>query len=189
MTKFAAIIPARYASTRFPGKPLALLGGKPIIKWVYDAVASVIADTFVATDDRRIYDAITSQGGKAVMTPECCSGTDRVAVATEILNGDWDVIVNIQGDEPFIQPSHINSLCSCFDDADTQIATLCHRFTNMDEVRDANTPKVVTDNNDYALYFSRSIIPFVRDAEGEEWIKQFPYMKHMGVYAYRKKVL
>ena len=127
--KFIGIIPARYASTRFPGKPLAILGGKTVIERVYEQVSGVLEDCFVATDDERIYHAVEEFGGKVVMTsPDHKSGTDRIAEAVRKIGGDYDVVVNVQGDEPFIRREQIASLCHCFDDPETQIATLGKPF-------------------------------------------------------------
>ena len=188
--KFIGLIPARYASTRFPGKPLALLGGKPVIQRVYEQVASVLDDACVATDDERIFDCVKNFGGKVVMTrTDHKSGTDRIEEAIEKIGGDYDVIVNIQGDEPFIQKSQIETVCRCFDDEKTQIATLGKPFTDMDAVDNPNSPKIVIDNNSFAMYFSRSIIPFVRGKEQAEWLQHYPFLKHLGIYAYRRDVL
>ena len=188
--KFISIIPARYASTRFPGKPLAMLGGKSVIQRVYEQVASVINDVYVATDDQRILDAVEAFGGHAVMTsPNHKSGTDRIQEAVTKIGGQWDVVVNVQGDEPFIQPSQIETICRCFDDADTQIATLGKPFADMQSVLNPNSPKIVVDNRHYAMYFSRSVIPFVRGQEEGSWIQHFPFLKHLGLYAYRADVL
>lgn len=188
--KFIGLIPARYASTRFPGKPLALLGGKPVIQRVYEQVTSVLDDACVATDDERIYNCVKEFGGKVVMTrTDHKSGTDRIEEAIEKIGGDYDVIVNIQGDEPFIQRSQIETVCSCFDDEETQIATLGKPFTSMDAVANPNSPKIVVDNNSFAMYFSRSIIPFVRGKEQTEWLDHYPFLKHLGIYAYRREVL
>ena len=188
--KFIGLIPARYASTRFPGKPLALLGGKPVIQRVYEQVTSVLDDACVATDDERIYNCVKEFGGKVVMTrTDHKSGTDRIEEAIEKIGGDYDVIVNIQGDEPFIQRSQIETVCSCFDDEETQIATLGKPFTSMDAVANPNSPKIVVDNNNFAMYFSRSIIPFVRGKEQTEWLDHYPFLKHLGIYAYRREVL
>lgn len=188
--KFIGIIPARYASTRFPGKPLAMLGGKPVIQRVYEQVASVLEAAYVATDDERIYNKVKEFGGNVVMTRnDHKSGTDRIEEAIEKIGGDWDVIVNIQGDEPFIQKSQIETVCHCFDDPSTQIATLCKPFTEMDAVKNQNSPKIVLDNNNFAMYFSRSVIPFVRNVDESEWLTKYPFLKHLGIYAYRKEVL
>lgn len=190
MTKFIGIIPARYASTRFPGKPLALLGGKPVIQHVYEKVSATLEAAYVATDDERIYNAVLSFGGKAVMTRnDHKSGTDRIEEAIEKIEGNWDVVVNIQGDEPFVTKEQINAVCHCFDDKTTQIATLGKLFTTMDAVENANSPKIIVDNQGFAMYFSRSVIPFIRGKERTEWLEHYPYLKHLGIYAYRKNVL
>ena len=188
--KFFGIIPARYSSTRFPGKPLALLNHKPVIQHVYEQVSAVLHETYVATDDQRIYDTVLSFGGKAVMTSKNHkSGTDRIQEAVEILQPTCDVILNIQGDDPFIQKEQITSLCQCFDDSNTQIATLGKPFENQKAVENSNSPKIVLNNQGYAMYFSRSVIPFIRNKKDEQWFVQFPFLKHLGVYAYRKEVL
>ena len=188
--KFVGMIPARYASTRFPGKPLALLGGVTVIERVYHQAVSALDDAYVATDDERIFDAVTRFGGKAVMTSTSHkSGTDRIAEAVRLTGCDADVVVNIQGDEPFIQRSQIETVCHCFDDPTTQIATLGKPFTDMRGVEHPNSPKIVTDLRGYALYFSRSVIPYVRGVERADWLQHFPYLKHIGLYAYRTEVL
>ena len=188
--KFIGLIPARYASTRFPGKPLALLGGKPVIQRVYEQVAATLDAAYVATDDRRIFDCVTAFGGKAVMTSEKHrSGTDRIREALDKVEGNYDVAVNIQGDEPFIQPSQIKAVCACFDDASTQIATLGKPFECMVAAENPNSPKIVMTNDNYAMYFSRSIIPFIRGKEKSQWLTTFPFLKHLGIYAYKTEVL
>lgn len=191
--RFVGIIPARYASQRFPGKPLAILGGKTVIQRVYEQVGNVLDDVYVATDDDRIKNTVEGFGGKAIMTsPNHKSGTDRIEEAVEKIGGDFDVVINIQGDEPFIHESQIKELCACFDDADTQIATLGKPFTaemGMEALENPNSPKIVVDNRGYAMYFSRSVIPYIRNTRREEWIGQFPYLKHIGLYAYRRDVL
>ena len=188
--KFLAIIPARYASTRFPGKPLALLGGKPVIQRVYEQAVSVLGQACVATDDERILQAVEAFGGKAVMTSTTHrSGTDRIEEAARKLDTDADVIINIQGDEPFIQASQIESLCKLFDDPETEIGTLGKRFDTIEAVENPNSPKIITDLRGYALYFSRSIIPFIRGEERAEWLQHYPFLKHLGIYAYRRNVL
>ena len=191
--KYIGIIPARYASSRFPGKPLALLGGKTVIQRVYEQVENVLDDAFVATDDERIYNTVTAFGGKAVMTsPNHKSGTDRIEEAKEKIGGDFDVVVNIQGDEPFIQRSQIEAVCACFDDEDTQIATLGKPFTTEQDIKDLenpNSPKLVTDNRGHAMYFSRSVIPYLRGKDKQDWLGCFTFLKHIGLYAYRTQVL
>ena len=188
--KFIAIIPARYASTRFPGKPLALLGGKPVIQRVYEQATKALDEAWVATDDDRIFNAVTAFGGRAVMTrADHKSGTDRIEEAVEKIGTDADVIINIQGDEPFVEASQIKTLMQLFDNVETQIGTLGKRFENRTAAMSPNSPKIVTDLHGFALYFSRSVIPFVRGAEGDEWFEKFPYLKHLGLYAYRREVL
>lgn len=189
--KFIGIIPARYASTRFPGKPLALLGGKAVIERVYEQVAAVLDSVYVATDDERIYRAVEAFGGKAVMTsPTHKSGTDRIQEAAAKIGGEYDVIVNIQGDEPFITKQQIETVCRCFDDEATQIATLGKPFgESIDAINNPNSPKIVTDLRGYAMYFSRSVIPYVRGAEHCLWAAEYPFLKHIGVYAYRREIL
>ena len=188
--KFTAIIPARYASTRFPGKPLAMLGGKPVIQRVYEQAVSVVGDACVATDDQRILDAVEAFGGQAVMTrTDHKSGTDRIEEAARKLNISADVIINVQGDEPFIQPSQIETLCRLFDTQETQIGTLGKRFESLEAAENPNSPKIVCDTKGFALYFSRSVIPFVRGKDRSEWLAHFPFLKHLGIYAYRREVL
>ena len=191
--KFIAIIPARYASTRFPGKPLALLGGKPVIRRVYEQVAGVLDDAVVATDDRRIYDAVLAFGGKAEMTStEHRSGTDRCWEAYCKQGKTYDVVVNVQGDEPFISPSQIRALTACFDDERTDIATLVKPFAPSDGIEaleNPNSPKVVIDNESRAIYFSRSVIPYLRGVERSEWLARHTFYKHIGMYAFRRDVL
>lgn len=189
--KFIGIIPARYASTRFPGKPLAILGGKTVIQRVYEKVAACLDTVYVATDDDRIFQHVESWGGNVVMTrADHKSGTDRIEEAIEKIGGDYDVIINVQGDEPFIRESQIKTVCHCFDDADTQIATLGIRFRpDMDAIGNPNSPKIVVDNRGFAMYFSRSVIPFVRGKQLTEWPTAYPFMKHIGLYAYRREVL
>lgn len=191
--RFIGVIPARYASSRFPGKPLAILGGKPMIQRVYEQVAQVLHDVYVATDDQRIFDTVTAFGGQVVMTsPDHKSGTDRIQEAVTTIGGDFDVVVNIQGDEPFIQRSQIETVCRCFEDPQTQIATLGKPFTvemGIEALENPNSPKVVLDNQGYAMYFSRSIIPFIRGKEKDQWPGLYPFLKHIGLYAYRTEVL
>lgn len=188
--KFIGIIPARYASTRFPGKPLALLGGKPVIQHVYEKVATVLEAAYVATDDERIYDVVKSFGGQVVMTrTDHKSGTDRIEEAIEKIGGEWDVVVNVQGDEPFVAKSQLDTICHCFDDPTTQIATLGKPFESMEAVQNPNSPKIVVDNMGFAMYFSRSVIPYVRGKEKSSWLTHYPFLKHLGIYAYRKDVL
>ncbi|MBR2325965.1 MAG: 3-deoxy-manno-octulosonate cytidylyltransferase [Alistipes sp.] len=191
--KAIAIIPARYASTRFPAKPLAKLGGKAVVQRVYEQVASCVERAVVATDDERIYDAVKSFGGEVVMTStEHRSGTDRCREAFEKVGYDADIVINVQGDEPFIQPEQIEALKRCFDNDDTQIATLVKPFTESDGIEaleNPNSPKVVVDGDMHALYFSRSVIPYLRGIERTEWLRHHTFYKHIGIYAFRAEVL
>lgn len=191
--KFLGIIPARYASTRFPAKPLAMLGGKTVIQRVYEQVSGVMDDAYVATDDEHIEAAVKAFGGKVVMTSvHHKSGTDRCYEAMTRIGGQFDVVVNIQGDEPFIQPSQLHSIQACFHDPATQIATLVKPFTPQDglqALQNPNSPKVVLDKNHNALYFSRSVIPYLRGVDSAEWLSRHTYYKHIGLYAYRTEVL
>ena len=188
--KFIAIIPARYASTRFPGKPLAVLGGKPVIQRVYEQACDVLEEAYVATNDERIFKAVEAFGGKAVMTStNHKSGTDRIEEAAEKIGTDADVIINVQGDEPFIQRSQLETVKHLFDDPQTQIATLGKPFESIEAVENPNSPKIVTDMKGYAMYFSRSVIPYIRGKERKQWLESFPFLKHIGLYAYRRDVL
>lgn len=191
--KFIGIIPARYASTRFPAKPLALLGGKPVIQRVYEQVCGILDDAVVATDDERIESVVKSFGGKVVMTSvNHRSGTDRCYEALQKVGGNYDVIVNIQGDEPFIQRGQLEAIQACFDDKSTEIATLVKRFSlqdGIDALLNPNSPKVVVSNDMYAMYFSRSVIPYLRGVEQEKWLENHTFYKHIGLYAYRTNVL
>ena len=184
---FIGIIPARYASTRFPGKPLALLHGRPVVQWVYErACEAGLSQVAVATDDDRIRKTVEAFGGQVVMTsPDHRSGTDRCAEAACALGASaGDVIVNIQGDEPFIRPEAIRLLTSQFERTEVQIATLAKAFTPDEDPNNPNMVKVVAARNGRALYFSRSPIPYYRN-------EQMPpvHYKHIGIYAYRLSVL
>ncbi len=191
--KFIAIIPARYASTRFPGKPLAQLGGKPVIERVYERVTSVISNAVVATDDERIYAAVEAFGGKVVMTsPDHKSGTDRCWEAYLKQGEEYDVVINVQGDEPFIAESQLRSIMECFNDEATDIATLVKPFVPEDglaALQNPNSPKVVLDNQSRAIYFSRSVIPYLRGVDEQEWLSSHTFYKHIGMYAFRRKAL
>lgn len=191
--KFIGIIPARYASTRFPGKPLADICGKSMIERVYTQVHKELDNVAVATDDERIANAVNAFGGNVVMTStHHRSGTDRSFEAYKNLDSDADVIINIQGDEPFIDPLQIAAIKDCFDTPDTQIATLVKKFDaskGFEALFDSNTPKVVMDNNMNAIYFSRSIIPYIRNHDWKEWINNATFYTHVGMYAYKASVL
>lgn len=187
------IIPARYASTRFPAKPLALLGGRPIIEHVYRQASKAVADVVVATDDERILSVVEGFGGRAVMTStEHQSGTDRCYEALQRVGDEYDIVINVQGDEPFIQPEQITSLIECFNDPTTDIATMVKPFSEEDGIEaleNPNSPKVVLSRSMKAIYFSRSVIPYMRGVEREEWLKHHTYYKHLGIYAFRSRVL
>jgi len=192
--EFIALIPARYASTRFPGKPLANLGGMTVIERVCRQAQKALGDKVaVATDDTRIKEAVEAFGSRAVMTSaEHRSGTDRVCEAYDNLGVNADVVINIQGDEPFIDPSQIQALMRCFDDQRTQIATLIRPFPRTEDVaklQNPNSPKVVVDKDGFALYFSRSVIPYLRGSDPAEWPEKHQYYTHIGIYAYRADVL
>lgn len=188
------LIPARYGSTRFPGKPLADIGGKPMIQRVYEQTKKELEHVYVATDDERIEKAVKDFGGKVVMTSvNHQSGTDRCAEALEkvkiIEQKDFYAVVNIQGDEPFISPEQINLISKCFNDEDTQLATLVKPVSKKEDLFNPNKPKVVVNNNKQALYFSRSPIPYFRSAPEEEWLKKHNYYNHIGLYGYRSDIL
>lgn len=191
--RFLAIIPARYASKRFPAKPLAMLGGKPVIQRVYEQVRKVLDNVMVATDDERIYAVVENFGGQVVMTrTDHKSGTDRCFEAYQKIGEVFDVIINVQGDEPFIQPSQIQTLQACFEDSSTQIATLVKPFVvedGLEALKNPNSPKVVVSDDHRALYFSRSVIPYLRGIPEEEWLKRHTFYKHIGLYAYRAETL
>ncbi|MDD4116295.1 MAG: 3-deoxy-manno-octulosonate cytidylyltransferase [Massilibacteroides sp.] len=192
--KFIGIIPARYASTRFPGKPLADMNGKTMIERVYEQVKNTVDAVYVATDDERIKTAVTAFGGKVVMTsPNHKSGTDRCYEAYLKAGSDCDIIINIQGDEPFIHPSQIETLKTCFDDVNTEIATLVKPFEAEGDFESTlfnpNSPKVVLNKKNEAMYFSRSVIPYLRGKEYTQWLHYHTYYKHIGLYAYRANVL
>lgn len=191
--KFVAIIPARYASSRFPGKPLADMNGKPMIQRVYEQVIKSIPDVYVATDDDRIFNAVRSFGGNVVMTSTTHrSGTDRCKEAYNKIGKTFDVVLNIQGDEPFIFPEQIELLKSCFTDSSVEIATLVKPFDQKDgleALKNPSTPKVVLSDKLDAIYFSRSIIPYIRDEAPEEWLDHHLFYKHIGIYGYRTDIL
>lgn len=192
--KFIAIIPARYSSSRFPGKPLADIKGKTMIRRVYERTTEVFEHCWVATDDVRIENEVKSFGGNAVMTsPNHKSGTDRCAealLAVQKRSGiSFDVVVNVQGDEPFISTEQLSTVKSLFDKPDTQIATLVKPFSQNEDIFNPNSPKVVISAQGKALYFSRSVIPHLRGVRTEEWQSSHTYYKHIGLYAYRSEIL
>ena len=183
------VIPARYASTRFPGKPLALLGGRPVIQHVWERVCGLADRAVVATDDERIVAAVEAFGGTAMMTSSNHrSGTDRCGEVVRRLaeQGErFDVVINVQGDEPFVKAEQLEQLASCFDNVYVQIATLRTHITSTDELLSKNNVKVVCDMNGNALYFSRQPIPLVRGVEECDWLSKCDYYKHVGIYAFR----
>lgn len=189
--KITGIIPARYASTRFPGKPLIDIGGKSMIQRVYEQASKseLLSEVIVATDDQRILDHISAFGGLAQMTSaDHQSGTDRCAEVALKYPGS-DVFINIQGDEPFIDPKQIDLLCKCFEQPDVNLATLIKQIANFSELTNNNTPKVVINSLNEAIYFSRTPIPFLRNHEFNEWLNHRAYFKHIGIYGYRKETL
>lgn len=193
MTKFIALIPARYASTRFPGKPLAVLGDKLVIQHVYEQACKAFDEVYVCTDDNRILEAVESFGGKAIMTStHHKSGTDRCYEAFLKSGSNADVVVNIQGDEPFIHPSQLETIKACFDDPKAEIATLVKPFKPSDgweALENPNSPKVVVDKEMNAIYFSRSIVPYLRGISKDKWLENHTFYKHIGLYAYRCNIL
>jgi len=191
---FAGIIPSRYASSRFPGKPLAMIGNKPMIQRVYEQALKSLPIVYVATDDKRILDTVHNFGGKAIMTsPDHLSGTDRCAEAVDGISEETgqvvDIVVNIQGDEPFIKPEQINLLMKCFDNEKVEIATLVRRAEPDENIFNPNQVKVIINSEGDAIYFSRAAIPYLRDVENSEWAKHHVFYKHIGLYAYRTKTL
>jgi 3-deoxy-manno-octulosonate cytidylyltransferase (CMP-KDO synthetase) len=194
MRQFAGIIPARYASSRFPGKPLVMIGNKPMIQRVYEQAGKALEMVWVATDDKRIFDAVSAFGGKAVMTSiDHQSGTDRCAEAVEKIKIESgkviDVVINIQGDEPFIKPEQIALLMNCFVDETVELATLIRKVEPTEDLFNTNHPKVILNINGDAIYFSRAVIPYIRDAEKSDWPKKHDFYKHIGLYAYRTETL
>lgn len=191
--KFVGIIPARYASTRFPGKPLADILGQPMIQRVYERASHVLDTVVVATDDQRIYDAVVQFGGRVVMTSENHkTGTDRCYEALTKLPETYDVVINIQGDEPFIAIDQIEALKNCFVSDQIQLATLVKPFDaniSIDELENPNTPKVILSQTGEAICFSRSVIPYLRGVEKSQWAAAHTYYKHIGIYAYRTDIL
>lgn len=192
--QFAAIIPARYASTRFPGKPLVRIGSKTMVQRVYEQAQKAVEMVYVATDDERILNTVRDFGGNAVMTStEHFSGTDRCAEAVGLIMEETgnpvDIVLNIQGDEPFIRPEQIELLKSCFLDDDVQIATIIRRTEPGEDIFNPGHVKVILDSSGNAIYFSRAPIPYYRDADPEKWSKKHLFFKHLGLYAYKTEIL
>lgn len=192
--KYICLIPARYESSRFPGKPLAKIGGEEMIVRVCKQVAKTGIDLAVATDDQRIADCVEAAGFKAVMTSSNHkSGTERVEEAYRNLGSDADVVINIQGDEPFIQPSQIEKIKSLFEENKAiELATLTKKFDpneGFDALFDPNLVKLVYSDKMDALYFSRSIIPYVRKTDWKNWLKEYEFHTHIGIYGYKAETL
>jgi 3-deoxy-manno-octulosonate cytidylyltransferase (CMP-KDO synthetase) len=190
--KILGVIPSRYGSTRFPGKPLVDIGGKPMIQRVYEQCkkAKFLSKVVVATDDDRIFEVVSSFGGEVIMTSSSHqSGTDRCNEVVNKIGADFDVVINIQGDEPFINPEQVDQLCDCFNDPKTEIATLIKPITSEEELFNPNRPKVDIDQNNFAKMFSRDAIPSLPGIKKESWIKEHLFYKHIGIYGYKKSVL
>jgi 3-deoxy-manno-octulosonate cytidylyltransferase (CMP-KDO synthetase) len=192
--KFLGVIPARYASTRFPGKPLVDIAGKTMIQRVYERAAEVLEDVWVATDDARIEETVKGFGGRVVMTSaDCPSGTDRCREAAEKIvaasKGSFDVVINIQGDEPFLHPEMLEKLKSCFSDGTADIATLVNPVVEAEEIFNPSEAKVVFNKKNDALYFSRSPVPYLMEVEKADWHERHTFYKHVGVYAYTMDAL
>lgn len=193
--RILALIPARYGSSRFPGKPLALVHGKPMIQRVYEQTVKVFPNACVATDDQRIYDAVKAFGGKVVMTSNSHnSGTDRCFEAwanyQKECGESFDVVINVQGDEPYIRPEQLVQLGQCFEDPSVELATLVKRIKDKEELFNPNSPKVILDKDNNAIYFSRTPIPYSRDVEiTDEYVKTTPFYRHIGLYGYRTSTL
>lgn len=189
--RILGVIPARYASSRFPGKPLVDIAGKTMIQRVYEQASksSKLTELVVATDDERILDHVTSFGGRVILTsPNHQSGTDRCAEVAEKLQG-FDVLINIQGDEPFIDPTQIDLLCNCFNSKETELATLVKKIATNEELNNANSPKVILNHISEAIYFSRAPIPYLRNIESTDWLHHHTFYKHIGIYGYKANTL
>ena len=189
--KILGVIPARYASTRFPAKPLADIAGKTMIEWVYNQASksSKLDQVVVATDNEKIFNHIKEKGGQVLMTSENhVSGTDRCAEALQLTKEEFDYVINIQGDEPFIDPQQIDLLASLLD-SETQLATLIKKIKDPSALHNSNIVKVITNSNQEAIYFSRSALPHLRNVAPEEWLSKQVYFKHIGMYGYRSDIL
>jgi 3-deoxy-manno-octulosonate cytidylyltransferase (CMP-KDO synthetase) len=192
MIRATGIIPARYASTRFPGKPLIDLAGKSMLQRVYEQCkkSKALERIIIATDDERIYDHALSFGAEACLTdPKHPSGTDRCAEVSSLMKLSSEVVVNIQGDEPLIDPQQITDLIQCFNDPKTQIATLIKKIEKQDVLFNVNTPKVIIDSEYFAIYFSRETIPHLRNIQSSDWLQFHTFYQHIGIYAYHINVL
>jgi len=192
--KILGIIPARWASTRFPGKPIVKIGSKTMIERVYKQAAKSLDYVIVATDDERIFKEVKRFNGQVVITSDQHeSGTDRCAEALKIFEKEsgqkFDAVINIQGDEPFIQEEQIKQIAECFNDENTQIATLVKKITEAEIVFDPSCPKVILNTNSEAIYFSRSTIPYINNTEEKDWFDKFTFYEHLGLYAYKSDIL
>lgn len=191
--KTLGIIPARYSSTRLPGKPLAMINGKSMIQRVYERAIQWVDEVVVATDDQRIVEAVNSFGGKVTLTGDHHqTGTNRCLEAYEQLGfseSDFDVVINIQGDEPLLAENHIKQLISCFEDPNTTMGTLVHPIHDAEELKSKSDIFVVINKEQYALYFSRQVIPQVRGVEFHDWVNHHTYYKHIGLYAFKPHAL
>ncbi|NOZ35963.1 MAG: 3-deoxy-manno-octulosonate cytidylyltransferase [Chlorobi bacterium] len=192
--KILGIIPARYASTRFPGKPLADIKGKTMIQRVYENISHFLDEIIIATDNTLIAEEVKNFGGNVVMTSENHkSGTDRCAEALSVIekvnNISYDIVINVQGDEPFLHKEHLIKLTACFNDSETEIATLIKKIGFNEDIFNPNKPKVIFNKNRQAIYFSRSPIPYLRNFEKNEWHIHHNFYKHIGIYAYRSDIL
>ena len=189
--KILGIIPARFDSTRFPGKPLIDLAGKTMIERVYTQVkkSNALSDVVVATDDKRIFDTVKAFNGEAILTSrKHQSGTDRCAEVSKKIVG-YDVIINIQGDEPLIDPKQINLVANCFNDIETELATLVKKIEKKEELFNYNTPKVLLNKKSEAIYFSRQVIPYLKNIAPDDFLNRYTFYKHIGIYGYRTTTL
>jgi 3-deoxy-manno-octulosonate cytidylyltransferase (CMP-KDO synthetase) len=192
MKRIIGIIPARFASTRFPGKPLVDIAGKSMIERVYTQASksTYLSEVIVATDNEEIMARVRGFGGNVCMTsPDHPSGTDRCAEVMNKLDLTCEALVNIQGDEPFIDPGQIDLLCACFNDPATELATLIKRIDSNEILFNPNSPKVIVDRNQFAIYFSRHPIPYIRGHEMDQWLKRHTFFQHIGIYGYRPSAL
>ncbi|MEN8121756.1 MAG: 3-deoxy-manno-octulosonate cytidylyltransferase [Bacteroidota bacterium] len=192
--KTIGIIPARWASSRFPGKPLVKIGNKTMIERAYKQSLKALDYVIVATDDQRIVEDVKRFNGQVVMTSDQHqSGTDRCAEALKLFEKEsgqkFDVVINIQGDEPFIQPEQITDIINCFNAPDTQIATLIKKITEPEIIFDPSCPKVILNTNSEAIYFSRSTIPYIQSTDMKDWFNKFTFYEHLGLYGYKSDIL
>lgn len=190
--KVLGVIPSRYASSRFPGKPLIDIDGKTMIQRVYEQAskANALSSVIVATDDQKIFDHVKNFGGEVIMTSSAHeTGTERCAEVLQKMTTNFDVIINIQGDEPFIDPEQINQVATCFKDDQTQIATLAKKITTNEELFNPNRPKVHLNDDSFAIMFSRNAIPTIEGVDQNKWLEHHTYYKHIGIYGYKTETL